>query len=211
VSGDHDGHNHGHNHGHDHGGGDGGHHDASIAARVRELEAQLVAAGVTTEAALEEILLEGWNGSPAAGAAIVAKAWSDPGFRERLLADGNAAVTELGLEADGYLLKAVENTADVHNLIVCTLCSCYPTNLLGPSPGWYKSFAYRARAVREPREVLAEFGVELPETTEITVWDSTAEARYIVVPARPAGSDGLPEAGLAALVTRNGLVGTAAV
>jgi nitrile hydratase subunit alpha len=203
VSGDHGG------HGHDHGGGDGGHHDANIAARVRELEAQLVAAGQVTEAELEAILLEGWSGSPAHGAAIVAKAWSDPGYRERLLADGNAAAGELGLEAEGYLLKAVENTAEVHNLIVCTLCSCYPTSLLGPSPGWYKSFAYRARAVREPREVLAEFGVELPGSTQIVVWDSTAEARYLVVPARPAGSDGLPEASLAALVTRNGLIGTA--
>lgn len=203
MSGDHGG------HGHDHGGGDGGHHDANIAARVRELEAQLVAAGQVTEAELEAILLEGWSGSPAHGAAIVAKAWSDPGYRERLLADGNAAAGELGLEAEGYLLTAVENTAEVHNLIVCTLCSCYPTSLLGPSPGWYKSFAYRARAVREPREVLAEFGVELPGSTRIVVWDSTAEARYLVVPARPAGSDGLPEASLAALVTRNGLIGTA--
>ena len=209
MSGDHGG--HGHRHGHDHGGGDGGHHDANIAARVRELEAQLVAAGQITEAELEAILLEGWSGSPANGAAIVARAWADPGFRDRLLADGNAAAGELGLEAEGYLLKAVENTAEVHNLIVCTLCSCYPTNLLGPSPGWYKSFAYRARAVREPRAVLAEFGVELPDSTQITVWDSTAEARYLVVPVRPAGSDGLPEASLAALVTRNGLVGTAVV
>ena len=205
MSGDHGG----NEHGHDHGGGDGGHHDANIAARVRELEAQLVAAGRVTEAELEEILLEGWSGSPAHGAAIVARAWTDPGYRDLLLADGNAAAAELGHEAEGYLLKAVENTAGVHNLIVCTLCSCYPTNLLGPSPGWYKSFAYRARAVREPREVLAEFGVELPGSTQIVVWDSTAEARYLVVPARPAGSDGLPEASLAALVTRNGLIGTA--
>ena len=211
MSGDHRGHEHGHEHGHDHGGGDGGHHDANIAARVRELEAQLVAAGQITEAELEAILLEGWSGSPAHGAAIVARAWADPDYRDRLLADGNAAAGELGLKAEGYLLKAVANTADVHNLIVCTLCSCYPTNLLGPSPGWYKSFAYRARAVREPRAVLAEFGVELPDSTQITVWDSTAEARYLVVPARPAGSDGLPEAGLAALVTRNGLIGTAVV
>lgn len=206
MSGDHGGDEHGH--GHDHGGGDGGHHDANIAARVRELEAQLVTAGQVTEAELEEILLEGWSGSPAHGAAMVARSWTDPGYRELLLADGNAAAAEFGLTAEGYLLKAVENTADTHNLIVCTLCSCYPTNLLGPSPGWYKSFAYRARAVREPRAVLAEFGVELPDSTQITVWDSTAEARYLVVPARPAGSDGLPEASLAALVTRNGLVGT---
>jgi len=209
VSGDHGGHEDGHEHGHDHGGGDGGHHDANIAARVRELEAQLVAAGQITEAELEAILLEGWSGSPAHGAAIVARAWADPGFRDRLLADGNAAAGELGLAAEGYLLKAVANTADEHNLIVCTLCSCYPTSLLGPSPGWYKSFAYRARAVREPRAVLAEFGVKLPDSTQITVWDSTAEARYLVVPARPDGSDGLPEASLAALVTRNGLIGTA--
>lgn len=196
-------------HGHEHGGGDSGHHDATLAARVRELEEQLVAAGQVTEAELEAILLEGWAGSPAHGAAMVARSWTDPGYRDLLLSDGNAAAGALGLTAEGYLLKAVENTADVHNLIVCTLCSCYPTNLLGPSPGWYKSFAYRARAVREPRAVLAEFGVELPGGTEVVVWDSTAEARYLVVPARPAGSDGLPEASLAALVTRNGLVGTA--
>ena len=205
MSGDHGG----HGHGHEHGGGDLGHDDAKIAARVRELEAQLVEAGQVTEAELEEILLEGWPGSPANGAAMVARAWTDPAYRDLLLSDGNAAAAEIGLTAEGYLLKAVENTSTVHNLIVCTLCSCYPTNLLGPSPGWYKSFAYRARAVREPRAVLAEFGVDLPDSTQITVWDSTAEARYLVVPARPAGSDGLPEAGLAALVTRNGLVGTA--
>src|SRR5689334_12408215 len=140
---------------------------------------------------------------------MAARAWTDPQYRELLLSDGDAGAAEMGFGDLTYGLRVVANTETTHNVIVCTLCSCYPTSLLGPSPGWYKSFAYRARAVREPREVLAEFGVELPGSTRIVVWDSTAEARYLVVPARPAGSDGLPEASLAALVTRNGLIGTA--
>jgi nitrile hydratase len=144
----------------------------------------------------------------------VARAWSDAGFRERLLADGNAAAAELGFGADGgyrYRLKAVDNTPQRHNVIVCTLCSCYPTSLLGPSPSWYESFAYRSRTVREPRAVLAEFGLELRAGTEILIWDSSAETRYLVVPARPADSAGLDEDALARLVTRNGMIGTAAV
>ena len=195
----------------------GDHGDLPVAVRVRQLEDRVIAAGLTTDAELDRILTGAyWTGSPAHGARMVARAWLDPGYRERLLADGNAAAAELGLDTgnrdgSGYRLKAVQNTVQRHNMVVCTLCSCYPTSLLGPSPSWYKSFAYRARAVREPRAVLAEFGLELPDETEILVWDSTAEARYLVVPARPAGSDGLTEAGLAALVTRNGLIGTAAV
>jgi nitrile hydratase len=195
----------------------GDHAELPVAVRARRLEDQVIAAGLTTDAELDEILAgQYFAGSSAGGARIVARAWADPGFRQRLLADGNAAAAELGLgaagrDSSGYRLKAVENTARLHNLVVCTLCSCYPTALLGPSPGWYKSFAYRSRAVREPREVLAEFGLRLPAETEIVVWDSSAETRYLVVPARPAGTAGLSEGELAALVSRDGMIGTAAV
>ena len=195
----------------------GDHAELPVAVRARRLEDQVIAAGLTTDAELDEILAgQYFAGSSAGGARIVARAWADPGFRQRLLADGNAAAAELGLgvagrDSSGYRLKAVENTARLHNLVVCTLCSCYPTALLGPSPGWYKSFAYRSRAVREPREVLAEFGLRLPAETEIVVWDSSAETRYLVVPARPAGTAGLSEDELAALVSRDGTIGTAAV
>jgi nitrile hydratase len=197
--------------GHHGGGSVGAGHDGHPAAdRVRRFEEQVIAAGLTTDAELDEILLTGWPGSPADGAAIVARAWSDPADREQLIAYGNAATEAAGFQAsDDYRLKAVRNTATRHNMVVCTLCSCYPTRLLGPSPSWYKSFAYRSRAVREPRAVLAEFGVDLPEQTEILVWDSSAETRYLVIPVRPAGTAGLSEPDLAALVTRNGLIGTA--
>ena len=195
----------------------GDHAELPVAVRARRLEDQAIVAGLTTDAELDEILAgQYFAGSSAGGARIVARAWADPGFRQRLLADGNAAAAELGLgvagrDSSGYRLKAVENTARLHNLVVCTLCSCYPTALLGPSPGWYKSFAYRSRAVREPREVLSEFGLRLPAETEIVVWDSSAETRYLVVPARPAGTAGLSEGELAALVSRDGMIGTAAV
>jgi nitrile hydratase len=139
--------------------------------------------------------------------------WTDPAYAELLLADGNAAAAELGVGGGdlGYRLRAVANGPGVHNLVVCTLCSCYPVSLLGPSPSWYKSLAYRSRAVRDPRAVLAEFGVQLPGDTEIAVWDASAETRYLVVPARPAGTDAMTEQELAALVTQRGLIGTALV
>ncbi len=190
----------------------GGHGELPVAARVRRLEERLIAAGLATDSELDEILQQVFtSASPVNGARMVARAWKDPAYRDRLLADGNAAAAELGFGAGarGYLLKAVQNTPAVHNLIVCTLCSCYPTALLGPSPSWYKSFAYRSRAVREPRAVLAEFGVELPDSTEIRVWDANSEARYLVLPLRAEGADDLDEGELAALVTRNGLIGTA--
>jgi nitrile hydratase subunit alpha len=195
----------------------GDHADLPAAARERQLEERVIAAGLTTDAELDQILTGAyWTGSPAQGARMVARAWLDPGFRERLLADGNAAAAELGFGASGgggygYRLKAVQNTAQRHNVIVCTLCSCYPTSLLGPSPSWYKSFAYRSRVVREPLAVLAEFGLELPAATGIVVWDSSAETRYLVIPARPAASADLDEEALARLVTRDGMIGTAAV
>lgn len=188
------------------------HGEFPVAARVRRLEERLIAAGLATDAELDEILERVFiSASPVNGARMAARAWKDPGYRDRLLADGNAAAAELGFGAGtkGYLLKAVENTSAVHNMIVCTLCSCYPTALLGPSPGWYKSFAYRSRAVREPRAVLAEFGLELPDSTEVRVWDANSEARYLVLPLRAEGADEMSESELASLVTRNGLIGTA--
>jgi nitrile hydratase subunit alpha len=190
----------------------GGHAELPVAARVRAFEERVIAAGLTTDAELEEILAGVYaSASPVNGARMVAKAWTDRAYRDRLLADGNAAAAELGF-ADGtrgYLLKAVENTPGVHNVIVCTLCSCYPTSLLGPSPSWYKSFAYRSRVVREPRAVLAEFGLELPSGTHIRVWDANSETRYLVLPRPPESADGVDEDALAALVSRNGLIGTA--
>lgn len=187
------------------------HAEEPVAVRVRRLEERVIGAGLTSDQELDAILDSIYqDASPLNGARIVARAWTDPGFRQRLLADANAAITELGLEARGYRLVVVENTPALHNMIVCTLCSCYPVSLLGPSPGWYKSFAYRARAVREPRAVLSEFGLTLPEGTEIAVWDASAETRYLVLPLRPAGTEGKPEEELARLVTRNGLIGTAA-
>ena len=190
-----------------------GHAELPVAARVRELEERLIGAGLITDAEVDEILTEVFaSASPVNGARMIARAWTDPAYHDRLLADGNAAAAELGFGpgSHGYLLKVVQNTASVHNVIVCTLCSCYPTALLGPSPSWYKSFAYRSRVVREPRAVLAEFGLELPEDTEIRVWDANSETRYLVLPRRPEAADDKDEEALMSLVSRNGLIGTAA-
>jgi nitrile hydratase len=192
----------------------GDHHvDATISRRVRRLETLLEEKGVITgervDEAIDAFLAQS---SPANGARVVARAWTDPAFKSRLLADGTAAVRELGyLEGSYQRLRVVENTPSTHNVIVCTLCSCYPLRLLGPSPSWYKSEAYRSRVVREPRSVLREFGLDLPDTVDITVWDSSAESRYMVLPRRPEGTEGRTEAELAELVTRNALIGTAAV
>ena len=193
--------------------GENGHADGGVAAQVRELETALEEAGVVDGAELDAILDRFLgSASPANGARIIARAWTDGGFRKRLLADANAAIQELGLSMGAGLqeqvLRVVENTATVHNVIVCTLCSCYPLALLGPSPSWYKSEAYRSRVVREPREVLAEFGLELDPRVEIRVWDASAETRYLVLPRRPEGTDGLSEDELAQLVSRNGMIGT---
>jgi len=191
----------------------GDHSDAAVARRVRRLETLLEEKGVLSGAQLDEIIDASLSGaSPANGARVVARAWLDAEFRARLLTDGTAAVRELGyMEGSYQRLRVVENTDSVHNVIVCTLCSCYPLRLLGPSPSWYKSEAYRSRVVREPRAVLAEFGLDLPADTEITVWDSSAETRYMVLPRRPEGTEALGEERLAGLVTRNALIGTAAV
>jgi nitrile hydratase len=193
-----------------------GHHsDSEIAVRVRRLEERLIGASLTSDDQLDGIIGQILSGSPANGARVVARAWVDPAFRERLLADANQALDELDLSMSTgpqtQRFTVVENTPAVHNVLVCTLCSCYPIGLLGPSPSWYKSEAYRARVVREPRAVLAEFGLDLPAETEIVVHDTSAESRHMVLPLRPDGAAGLGEADLAALVTREGLIGTAAV
>jgi nitrile hydratase subunit alpha len=181
------------------------------ALRVKALESLLVEKGMLDPATVDawiEVFTE--EIGPKRGAAVVAKAWTDPAFKARLLADGTAAITELGFQgwAGGHLI-VVENTPSVHNLVVCTLCSCYPHSVLGIPPNWYKTAAYRARAVRDPRGVLAEFGEEVPEDVEIRVWDSTSELRYLVLPERPPGTEDWDEAALAGLVTRNAMIGTA--
>ncbi|EDZ40930.1 MAG: nitrile hydratase subunit alpha [Planktotalea sp.] len=146
--------------------------------------------------------------SPAIGAAVVARAWCDPEFKIRLLADASAASREMGFDIGPMHLIALENTADTHNIVVCTLCSCYPRNLLGLPPDWYKSRAYRSRTVKEPRKVLSEFGVTLPDRMRIRVHDSTADMRYVVIPMRPKGTEDLSQDALAALVTRDSMIGT---
>jgi nitrile hydratase subunit alpha len=189
---------------------------ATIAAQVRRLEQLLEERGLVDPRQLDANLAAFvTRATPANGSALTARAWVDPEFKARLLADANATLPELGLSMGGGLqeqrLKVVENTAEAHNVIVCTLCSCYPLALLGPSPTWYKSEAYRSRVVREPRTVLAEFGYDLPGEVAITVWDASAESRYLVLPRRPDGTSGFDEQQLAALVTRNGLIGVAPV
>jgi nitrile hydratase subunit alpha len=188
------------------------HAHSSAAVRTRQLEERLIAAGLTSDDEIDEFLTRLYaSASPVNGARMAARAWTDPQYRDLLLSDGNAAAAQAGFDGLSYQLRVVANTDQTHNVIVCTLCSCYPVSLLGPSPGWYKSFAYRSRTVREPRAVLAEFGLTLPQTVQISVWDSTSEARYMVLPARPPGTDALDADDLAALVTRNGLIGTALV
>ena len=188
---------------------------AAISNRVKRLVSALEKRGVLQETALDRVVEEFLlHATPANGKRVVARAWVDDRFKARLLNDASAAVAEIGIDMSHWSpvkLRAVENTANQHNVIVCTLCSCYPIALLGPSPAWYKSEAYRSRVVRDPRGVLAEFGLELPSQTHVTVWDSTAETRYIVLPQRPPNTEGRSEAELAALVTRNGLIGTASV
>ena len=179
--------------------------------RVRALETILVEKGYIETAALDRIVeLYETKIGPHIGAQVIAKAWSDPSFRQSLLADASNAVATIAQQVGrvGEHLIAIENTPQLHNMVVCTLCSCYPTDVHGLPPTWYKSFAYRSRAVKEPRAVLADFGVTLPAETEIRVWDSTAETRYLVVPMRPAGTEGWSEARLATLITRDSMIGT---
>lgn len=180
------------------------------ALRVKALESLLVEKGMVDPRTIDA-WVEGYSEriGPKRGAAMVARAWVDPAFRERLLADAAEAASEFGFDGTGIAhLKAHENTDGIHHLVVCTLCSCYPQGVLGIPPTWYKMAAYRARAVREPRGVLEEFGVRLPDAVEVQVWDSTAELRHMVVPQRPAGTEGWSEERLAKLVTRNSMIGT---
>jgi len=183
---------------------------SDLTLRVKALETALTRKGYVDPEAIDTVvdIFENQVG-PRNGAKVVAKAWSDPDFKDRLLEDASAACAELGFAGlQGEQLKAVENTEDVHNMVVCTLCSCYPWPVLGLPPSWYKSHAYRSRSVIEPREVLKEFGIEVPEDKEVRVWDSTAELRYLVLPERPDGTDGMSEDDLADLVTRDSMIGT---
>lgn len=175
---------------------------------VREL---LIEKNVITADEVRKVVEDIESRSPEGGARVVARAWTDPQFKQALLRDATAACTAMGFEMALYdvQLTVVENTPEVHNMVVCTLCSCYPRMLLGLPPAWYKSRAYRSRAVREPRAVLREFGLELPDTVTVRVHDSTADLRYLVLPMRPAGTEGMTEAQLAALVTRDSMIGTA--
>lgn len=204
MSHDHDHHGHDH-HAHDHHHPDP--HDPAI--RVEAIESLLIEAGLI-DAERVDALIEKYEHDlgPLNGANVVAKAWTDADYRERLLSDGTAAIAELGYGgAQGERMVVVENTDDVHNLVVCTLCSCYPWPVLGLPPSWYKSPEYRARAVREPRAVLQEFGTELADTVEIKVWDSSAEIRYLVLPQQPSGSEDLEHGELVELVSRDSMIG----
>jgi nitrile hydratase len=195
-------------HEHDHPETVAGSATSPLAARVRAMEALLVEKGVVTEAEIQDNIAYMDSRSPANGARLVGRAWTDEGFRARLLADGKAAI-ELGIDAVASPdLAVVETTPEVHTLIVCTLCSCYPRAVLARPPDWYKSFEYRSHAVREPRAVMREFGFEPPAGTRVAVHDSTADIRYIVLPMRPPGPDGMDEEELADLVTRDFLLGT---
>jgi nitrile hydratase len=200
-------HDHPHDHDHEH----GQEPPSDIALRVKALESLLVEKGLIDPAALDAIVDHFENRvGPRNGAKVVAKAWSDPAYRERLLTDATAAIAELGFTgSQGEHMVAVENTPTEHNLVVCTLCSCYPWPVLGLPPVWYKSPGYRSRAVIDPRGVLAEFGMTLPDGVAVRVWDSTAEVRYLVIPERPPATEGLSEDQLAAMVTRDGMIGTA--
>lgn len=184
--------------------------DAYASLRTRAIESLLIEKGYLTEEAVD-VVVQAYETDigPLAGARVIARAWVDPAFRSRLLVDATEAAKELGV--GGFVaehVRALENTDHVHNVVVCTLCSCYPWGLLGLPPSWYKSPEYRARTVREPRAVLREFGIELPDDTEIRVWDSSSDLRYIVVPQRPEGTEDMSESELADLVTRESMIGT---
>ena len=186
---------------------------SDLALRVKALESLLVEKGLVDPAALDALIdTYQHKVGPRNGARVVARAWVDPAYKQRLLSDGTAAIAELGYAGrQGEHMVVVENTPRVHNLIVCTLCSCYPWTVLGLPPVWYKSAPYRSRSVIDPRGVLREFGLEIPQDVEVRVWDSTAELRYLVLPERPAGTHSLNEEQLAALVTRDAMVGVAKV
>lgn len=185
--------------------------EVDAAIRTKALEALLVEKGLVSPEAIDQIIKDYEEDiGPLRGAQVVARAWTDADYRQRLLADGRAAIAELGFaERQGAELVVIENTPDAHNVVVCTLCSCYPWAVLGLPPTWYKSYAYRSRVVREPRAVLKEFGLELPESVEVRVWDSNSDIRYMVLPERPEGTEALDEESLAQLVTRDSMIGVA--
>lgn len=195
-------------HGHQNG-SDSGEELSRYARRSQAIESLLVEKGICTPNEVQQMLDKVESRSPADGARVVAHAWADPAFKARLLAEPRAALAELGysLPLTTPLLAVVENTGQVHHMVVCTLCSCYPRTLLGRPPDWYKSFAYRSRAVVDPRGVMREFGLELDESVEVKVLDSTADLRYLVLPRRPAGTENMTEAQLASLVTRDSMIG----
>jgi nitrile hydratase len=200
-----------HDHEHDHGRSFQPDHPEPVSEAARiglALRELLLEAGHYTAAEEQAVIATMQGASAENGAAIVARAWTDPEYKKRLLADGASAIRELGFELEPYEFTVMENTDDVHNVIVCTLCSCYPRSLLGMSPAWYKSKNYRSRVVREPRAVLQEFGVDLDGVTAVRVHDSTAELRYMVLPQRPAGTEDWAAGQLAGLVTRDSLIGT---
>jgi nitrile hydratase len=215
MSHDHDEHDHAHDHDHPH---DHGPFQPDIKEPSEDwefleiaLRELMIEKEILTAREIQE-KIEEWDGKcPEVGARIVAKAWTDPAFKARLLADGNAGVGELGLSVPGLKLVVLENTESVHNMIVCTLCSCYPRPILGLPPLWYKSREYRSRAVREPRSVLAEFGTQIPDSVEVRVVDSTADCRFLVLPQRPEGTDGWSEDQLVNIVSRDSMIGTAVV
>jgi len=200
----------GEDHGHDHAQQEV---PSDVALRVKALESLLIEKGLVDPAALDAIIdMYEHKVGPRNGARVVARAWSDPAYKKRLMADASAAIAEFGYTGrQGEHMVVVENTPKLHNLVVCTLCSCYPWTVLGLPPVWYKSAPYRSRAVIDPRGVLREFGLELGEDVEVRVWDSTSEMRYLVLPERPAGSEGMDEAALAELVTRDAMIGVAKV
>jgi nitrile hydratase subunit alpha len=213
-----DHHDHDHDHNHEHHGAApnpylekrrSGVETAVLEARVKKMEALLIDKGLVTAAALDRLVeIYEHDLGPMNGARVVARAWTDPAYKARLLANGTAAIAELGMSGlQGEHMVVVENTPSVHNVVVCTLCSCYPWPVLGLPPSWYKDAPYRSRVVIDPRSVLAEFGTTLGPGVEVRVWDSSAEMRYLVLPERPAGSAGLDEAALANLVTRDAMIG----
>ena len=187
--------------------------ETDAALRTRALESLLVEKGLLTTDIIDEVVQKyEQDVGPLNGAKVVARAWSDPDYKRRLLEDGTAAIAELGFgDAHGSKIVVLENTPSVHHVVVCTLCSCYPWSVLGLPPTWYKSYAYRARVVREPRAVLREFDLELPDSVEIHVWDSNSDLRYMVLPERPAGAEDHSEEQLVALVTRDSMIGVAKI
>jgi len=198
----------GHDHDHHH-----HHHAADADIRTKALEALLIEKGFITTDVIDEVVrkYEGDIG-PMNGARVVAKAWADPAYKQWLVADGTAAIASMGYTGkEGAKMVVLENTPAIHNVVVCTLCSCYPWPVLGLPPNWYKSFAYRSRVVREPRQVLQEFGLHLDESVQIQVWDSNSEIRYLVLPERPSGTENMTEAQLAPLVSRDAMIGVAKV